>query len=80
MYYTDEDDGFNVYEITFDQIESVQLLEQGNFWSDSIYQVNGYDEDNWLTVSLSVQDGGDENFIAALKRQMSSQARNISTE
>lgn len=77
MYYTDEDDGFNVYEITFDQIESVQLLEQGSVWTESLYQVNGYDEDNWITLSLSAEDHGDEIFISALESHMASQARNV---
>jgi hypothetical protein len=74
MYHTDEDDGFNVYEITFDQIESVQLLEQGNLWNETVYQVNGYDENNWITVTLSAEDEGDDEFVAALKRQISPQA------
>ncbi len=76
MYYTDEDDGFNVYEITFDQIESVQLIEKGDLWNESVYQVNGYEDDNWITISLSAEDDGDEKFVAALRRQMSPQASN----
>lgn len=77
MYYTDADEGFNVYEITFDQIQSVELLQEGSLWKESLYQVNGFDEDNWITLSLSAQDGGDDRFIAALEGHMASQARNV---
>jgi hypothetical protein len=80
MYYTDEDDGFNVYEITFDQIASIQLIEEGDMWTDSVYQVNGFDADNWLTIALSDEGDGDEKFITALKRRIPTQAVNIATE
>jgi hypothetical protein len=76
MYYTDEDDGFNVYELAFDQIQSVQLLEQGDLWNETVYQVNGYDSDNWITISLSTENDGDDKFITALNRQVSTLASN----
>ena len=77
MYYTDEDDGFNVYELAFDQVKSVQLLEQGDLWNETVYKVFGYDDDNWITISLSTEDGGDEKFLAALNQQVSLQASNV---
>jgi hypothetical protein len=80
MYYTDDDYGFNVYEITFDQIESVQLIQQGDMWTDSVYQVNGFDEENWLTITLSDEGDGDEKFLDALRRKIPTQAVNIATE
>ena len=80
MYYTDEDDGFNVYEITFDQIASIELLEAGDVWTESVYQVSGFEEDNWLTISLSTEDDGDQRFIEALQERTSIQASNTQSE
>lgn len=80
MYYTDEDDGFNVYEITFDQIASIDLLEEGDVWTESIYQVSGFEDDNWLTISLSTEDGGDKRFVEALQERTSIQASNSRPE
>ena len=74
MYYTDEDDGFNVYEITFDQIQSIELLERGDLFTETVYQVNGYDENSWLTISLSAERGGDEAFMTALRSRIPTQA------
>lgn len=80
MYYTDEDDGFNVYELAFDQIASIDMLEKGDLWNETVYQVNGHDEDNWITISLSAEDDGDEKFITALNQRISTQASNLTRD
>ena len=69
-YFVDEYDKLTVYELEFDQIESVELYEKGNYLNNSIYKVNAFGEDNWFTVELSTEEGGDVRFVDALRERV----------
>ena len=69
-YYVDENDQFIVYEYEFNQIESVQLYSEGDFLNDAIYKINSFGEDNWFTIELSVEAGGDVRFIELLNEKI----------
>jgi len=80
MYYRDEDDRVQIYEMEFADVKSVDLIEAGGFLSDSVYRVSGYEEDVWLNISLSTEGGGDITFIRALRRKVATSARDPVSE
>ena len=70
IYFPDEDSHIEIYELEFAEIESVELMEKGGFFSDSLYRVQGADPDNWIVVDLSIEADGHLRFIEALKRRI----------
>lgn len=80
MYYRDEDDRVQIYEMEFADVKSVDLIEAGGFLSDSVYRVSGFEEDVWLNISLSTEGGGDVTFIRALRRKVATSARDPVSE
>lgn len=80
MYYSDDVDGVQIYEMEFADIKSVDLIEAGSFFSDSIYRVSGYEEDVWLNITLSTEGDGDVSFIRALRRKVATSSRNSAVE
>lgn len=67
-YLTNENGELEFYELPLTDVTKVELLQQGNFVDDSVYQVTGRKEDAWLRLFLSVEKGGDVKFIEALKK------------
>ena len=51
-------------------IESIELYSQGDLFSDSIYKINSFGEDNWFTVELSAEAEGDVRFIDELRKKV----------
>lgn len=80
MYFVDDEEELQIYEFMFTEIESIELVEQGDFWNDSTYRVVGLGENNWLNITLSVENNGDVNFIRALRRKITTSARGFRTE
>ena len=70
-YTMNENDELAVYELSFDEISSIELVETGNSLADSIYRVTGSAEDAWLDIALSGDGGGDKAFIRALREKVS---------
>ncbi len=69
-YFKNEEGELVVYELYIPDIRNVELVEEGNYLKDSIYQVNSYDEDAWLQIVLSTESGGDVRFIEALRKKI----------
>jgi hypothetical protein len=69
-YFPDENQKIVVYEIYFNDIASVELIEMGNFMNDSIYKINSYESDAWLQLALSTEKRGDIKFIEALREKI----------
>ena len=70
IYYPDEDSHIEIYELEFGEIESIELMEKGGLFSDSLYMVQGADPDNWIVVDLSVEADGHLKFIETLKSKI----------
>ena len=49
----------------------IELLEEGDAWSDSFYKIVGGDNSDYeyITIPLSVEAGGDQDFIDAIKKR-----------
>jgi hypothetical protein len=72
MYLEDEDEETQVYELYFDQIDSVELINEGNFANDSVYRVYSHSRDAYLTLLLSTEARGDVKFIERLRSELTS--------
>lgn len=67
FYYTNAMQKIEVYEIYFNDIVSIELVEMGNAFNDSIYKINSKYPDAWLKIPLSTENRGDIKFIEALR-------------
>lgn len=68
-YLTNEYDELEIYNFNFEDIERIDLVEQGHDLADSIYQITG-PEDDWLYLYLSTEQDGDKQFISALRQRI----------
>jgi hypothetical protein len=71
-YERDENDYIDVWFINFDEIDSVELVQQGDALNYSIYRVNerGSNDESWLTLVLPHEPGDDVRFIVAVKAKI----------
>lgn len=69
-YFVDENGDTQVFGIPYSQIHNVELIEDGDFVNDTVYQVNGTEPDQWLRLALPTEDDGDERFISALRARL----------
>lgn len=67
-----EDETIEIYELYFADIAGVELIFQGDFINDSLYQVNAHQQNTWLQILLSTENGGDQLFIQKLQKSISS--------
>jgi len=68
-YVKDETSGLQIYELFFDDIADIKLIEQGSYIVHSIYEVGSIRKDAAIRLSLSVLDSGDVTFIEALRKR-----------
>ena len=68
-YITDENDKLKKGQIFYKNIKSVELITQGGYFEDSVYQINGNENASHenITIYLSTQNQGDQRFIKKLK-------------
>lgn len=69
-YFTNDRSELEVYELFIGDIRSVELVQEGNYLNDSIYQVNSYDKDAWVQILLSKEARGDIRFIESLRNKI----------
>lgn len=67
LYIPDESKKLQVYELYFDNISSIKLVETGNLANDSIYLISSPEPDVWLQLALSAEKRGDVKFISVLR-------------
>ncbi len=72
-YFMNESGEMEIYELYLDEISDIQLISEGDFLSDSLYQVNGFEEDKWLQIYLSKEMDGDQDFVSALQEKIENQ-------
>lgn len=70
LYMPDKNKQVQVYELYFDDISTVQLLETGNLANDSVYLINTPNPEAWLQIALSAEKRGDVKFIEALREKI----------
>lgn len=69
-YETDEDEQLHVYELYLGDIVSVDLVQEGDSLSFSVYQVSTADEENWLHLWLPHEHEDDKTFIRAVQARI----------
>lgn len=69
-YDSQEDGEIGIYEIFITDIESVTLVEKGDTFNDSIYQINNFYPDYWMQIVLSAESNGDEKFVNQLRSKI----------
>ena len=70
VYTLNEEGELDIYELAFDEIQTIQLDHQGNFADLSIYKVYGVEEGVWLGLYLPTNNGQDVAFVEALRRKI----------
>ncbi len=66
-YFTDELGELQVYGLPLDQIARVEKLEDGSFFQDSVYRVEGIDPESWFQLALPVENDQDEMFVGKIR-------------
>lgn len=64
------EDGIDIYEISNDEIVSVERTQEGNALNFAIYTVTGPGQDDWLDLWLPHEYGDAERFIAAVQAKI----------
>lgn len=61
-----------IYEMPYSDIESVELVTEGDFLEDSLYRVYGNSKSDWdyIMMYLGVENGGDQVFIDRLSKHI----------
>ncbi len=72
-YFADENGDLVIYELYFEDIASITLLEPGSFFQDSLYEITGHDPDVWFRMALSAENEGDIKFAEALRAKLQNQ-------
>lgn len=70
FYLTDENNELQVYKLPITEITDVILESQGDTFNDSEYKVSTNDPERWLNLYLSVEQKGDQKFVAALRNRI----------
>ncbi len=69
-YFTDESGERRIYDLSLADIASVDLIQQGNFIRDSLYQINSHDPEVWIQILLSSKNKGGLVFVEALGSEL----------
>ncbi|MAM69867.1 MAG: hypothetical protein CMP91_01810 [Gammaproteobacteria bacterium] len=66
IYFPNEQDEIVIYEMYFSDISSVEKIQNGGVFSDSLYRINGLRDEEWLLLELSTENQGDTKFVQAI--------------
>ena len=67
--YMQEEGNLQIYELPVQDIVSIELIKQGNYLNDSIYEVCSFQENAWIRLILSTEDQKDVAFVEALRKR-----------
>ena len=70
VYWRNEEDGIDQYDMYFDEIAEVRVLHNGQGLELSEFQVTGHDPELWLILQLAPDGAGDKRFLRALRRKV----------
>ena len=65
-----DDDELNVYQFDFDEIVSVEQIQEGDTLNYAVYSVMGETEDDYLELWLPHEHGDADRFVSALKAKV----------
>ncbi len=69
-YAEDEDDELWTFEFAFDEIVSIEQVQEGTMFDYAVYLVNGEGEDNYLELWLPHENGDAARFVGALQAKI----------
>ena len=69
-YAEDEDDELWIFEFAFDEIISIEQVQEGTMLDYAVYLVNGVGEDNYLELWLPHENGDAARFVGALQAKI----------
>ena len=58
-----------VYALSLDEVTKYEVVEKGDLFNNTVINVFS-GEENWITLWLSADNNGDENFIEALSKRL----------
>jgi hypothetical protein len=70
LYLPEDNKKIEVYEVSVNDISSIELVERGNAMNNSLYKINSRKPDAWLQIELSAENKGDVKFIEALRAKV----------
>ena len=70
LYMNDENQEMEIYELYFNEITSVKLIQKGNALNDFIYRIEGNQSNSWLQIALPASDYGQVEFIETLRSKI----------
>ena len=70
LYMNDENQELGVYELYFNEISSIKLIQGGNALNDAIYRIEGNQPNAWIEFELPVSDQGKIAFIETLRSKI----------
>ena len=70
LYMNDENQEMEIYELYFNEITSVKLIQKGNALNDFIYRIEGNQSNSWLQIALPASNYGQVEFIETLRSKI----------
>ena len=65
--YAEWDDEIEIFDLTFDEVESIEKIQEGTTLDYAVYVVSGESEDDYLELWLPHEYGDADRFVTALK-------------
>ena len=65
--YWESDDEFEIYDLTFDEVESIEQIQEGTALDHAIYIVAGEVGDEYVQLVLPHENGDADRFVDALQ-------------
>ncbi len=71
-YQVDAENNLQLYEMRYDEVERIELIEKGSYFADSVYKIHGNENSQWsyIVIVLTVESDGDKMFIEELESRM----------
>ncbi len=69
-YAEDEDDELWILDYAFDEVVSIEQVQEGTMFDYAVYLVNGEGEDNYLELWLPHENGDAARFVGALQAKI----------
>jgi len=68
--YAQGEGDIQIYELPFQDIVSIELIKQGNYLNNSVYEVRSFNENVGIRLFLSTEGKGDITFVEELRKRV----------